>query len=337
MAVLVTGGAGYIGAHVVRLLRERHDEIVVVDDLSTGDAARIGDVPLVRVDLCDRAAVDPLAEAMCDYDVGAVIHIAAKKQVGESAVRPAWYYDQNVGGNAHLLQAMEAAGVDRLMFSSSAATYGLPDIAPGSLIDEAITPRPISVYGETKLVCEWMNRAAANAWGLRCVNLRYFNVAGAGWDDLGDPGIFNLIPIALSALTIGQQPRVFGDDYDTPDGTCIRDYVHVLDLARAHLVALDYLSSDHRPHDVFNVGTGTGASVREVLERIAVSTGMTVEPITVERRPGDPAQLVADVARIEQSLGWKAEQDLAAIVDSAWSAWRPSGQSSPASGSSSSS
>jgi UDP-glucose 4-epimerase len=268
--------------------------------------------------------------------VGAVIHIAAKKQVGESAARPAWYYAQNVGGNANLLQAMEAAGVANLMYSSSAATYGLPDIAPGSLIDEDATPRPISPYGETKLVCEWMNRAAAAAWGLRSVNLRYFNVAGAGWEDLGDPGVFNLIPIALSLLTRGGQPRVFGDDYDTPDGTCVRDYVHVLDLARAHLVALDYLTSDERPHDVFNVGTGTGASVLEVLERIAAATGMALESTVVERRPGDPAQLVADVSRIEQSLGWKAEQDLAAIVESAWSAWRW-GQISPASGSSPSS
>lgn len=170
---------------------------------------------------------------------------------------------------------------------------------------------------------------------MRSVNLRYFNVAGAGWDDLGDPGIFNLIPIALSQLTRGQQPRVFGDDYDTPDGTCIRDYVHVLDLARAHLVALDYLWSQDQEHDVFNVGTGRGASVREVLERIATTTGMALEPVLVERRPGDPAQLVADVTRIEQALGWKAEQGLATTVDSAWSAWRA--QTSPASGSSSSS
>lgn len=322
MAVLVTGGAGYIGAHVVRLLRDRGDDLLVVDDLSTGDARRLGDVPLVQVDLCDGTAVATLADAMRGHGVGAVIHIAAKKQVAESISRPAWYYDQNVGGSAHLLQAMEAAGVDKLMFSSSAATYGLPDVAPGSLIDEDAAPRPISPYGETKLVCEWMNRAAAASWGLRSVNLRYFNVAGAGWDDLGDPGVFNLIPIALSQLTRGEQPRVFGDDYDTPDGTCIRDYVHVLDLARAHLVALDYLSSDDRPHDVFNVGTGRGASVREVLERVAVTTGMAVEPKVVERRSGDPGQLVADVTRIEKSLGWKAEHDLATIVDSSWSAWQ---------------
>ena len=217
---------------------------------------------------------------------------------------------------------MEAAGVDRLMFSSSAATYGLPDVPPGALIGEDARPAPISPYGETKLVCEWMNRAAGRAWGLRSVNLRYFNVAGAGWDDLGDPGVFNLIPIALQQLTSGEQPKIFGDDYDTPDGTCIRDYVHVLDLAEAHLAALDYLDRDERPYDVFNVGTGKGASVREVLAQIAASTGLTVEPTVVERRPGDPARLVARVDRIEEVLGWRGKHDLAQIVDSAWSAWQ---------------
>jgi len=322
MAVMVTGGAGYIGAHVVRLLRERGDDLVVVDDLSTGAAGRVGDAPLVCLDLADGSTVDELAAAMRDHRVGAVIHIAAKKQVGESAARPAWYYEQNVGGSAHLLQAMQTAGVDRLMFSSSAATYGSPDLPPGSLIDEEATPRPISPYGETKLVAEWMSRAAGRAWGLRTVNLRYFNVAGAGWDDLGDPGVFNLIPIVLGQLTTGEQPKIFGADYDTPDGTCIRDYVHVLDLAQAHLVALDYLDRDTRPYDVFNVGTGVGASVRDVLYQVATTTGLTVEPEVVERRPGDPAQLVADVRRAEQALGWKAEHDLAPIVDSAWSAWR---------------
>jgi UDP-glucose 4-epimerase len=322
MAVMVTGGAGYIGAHVVRLLAERGDRVVVVDDLSTGDAGRIGDVELERIDLAAPGATEALAKVMGNHEVDAVIHIAAKKQVGESVARPAWYYEQNVGGNANLLQAMEAQGVRKLMFSSSAATYGLPDAAPGALIDEDAAPRPIAPYGETKLVCEWMNRAAGTAWGLRTVNLRYFNVAGAGWNDLGDPGVFNLIPIALQQLTSGQQPRIFGDDYDTPDGTCIRDYVHVLDLAQAHLAALDYLGRDEQPHDVFNVGSGQGASVRAVLDQIATSSGLTVEPIVVKRRPGDPAQLVAQVDRIENVLGWRSRHDLAEIVDSAWAAWQ---------------
>ena len=321
MSVLVTGGAGYIGAHVVRLLGKRADPVVVVDDLSTGTAERVGDAALVEIDLADSGSVDRLAATMREHDVRSVIHIAAKKQVGESAERPAWYYAQNVGGTANLLQAMELAGADRMMFSSSAATYGLPDVPADTALDENTAPRPISVYGETKLVCEWMIRAAGAAWGLRSVNLRYFNVAGSGWPDLGDPGVFNLIPIVLRALTTGGQPVVFGDDYPTPDGTCIRDYVHVLDLADAHLAALDYLDRDDRPHDVFNVGTGTGASVREVLDQIGRTTGHDISPGVGPRRPGDPAALVADVSRIGETLGWRAEHGLEAIVDSAWQAW----------------
>jgi len=321
MTVLVTGGAGYIGAHVVRLLSKRGDRVVVVDDLSTGLAERVGDATLVEIDLARDDAVDRLTATMTEHEVGSVIHIAAKKQVGESAERPAWYYTQNVGGTANLLQAMERAGVNRMMFSSSAATYGLPDVPAGAVLDENTPPRPISPYGETKLACEWMIRAAGAAWGLRSVNLRYFNVAGAGWPDLGDPGVFNLIPIVFRALTNGEQPVVFGDDYPTADGTCIRDYVHVVDLADAHLAALDYLDRDDRPHDVFNVGTGGGASVTQVLDQVARTTGLRVSPTIGPRRPGDPAALVADVSRIGEALGWRAEHDLEEIVDSAWQAW----------------
>jgi UDP-glucose 4-epimerase len=322
MSVLVTGGAGYIGAHVVRLLRDRGDT-VVVDDLSTGTAARVGDVPLVQIDLSTDDAVDKLTAMMHEYGVEAVVHIAAKKQVGESAERPAWYYSQNVGGMANLLMAMEAADVGKMMFSSSAATYGQPDVPPGTLLDEDVACRPISPYGETKLICEWMCRDAAAAWGLRWAGLRYFNVAGAGWPDLGDPAVLNLIPIALQALTSGDQPKIFGDDYDTRDGTCIRDYIHILDLAEAHLATLDYLASDDRPHEVFNVGTGRGASVREVLDQIAVSTGYDVDAPVVARRAGDPPMLVADVHRIRDVLGWESAKTLAEMVDSAWEAWAP--------------
>ncbi len=322
MTVLVTGGAGYIGAHVVRLLRERGDA-VVVDDLSTGMASRVGDTPLVQVDIAADHAAEKLVALMHEYGVDAVVHVAAKKQVGESAERPAWYYRQNVGGMANLLMAMEMAQVDKLMFSSSAATYGLPDLPEGALCSEDVDCKPISPYGETKLICEWMCRDAAAAWGLRWAGLRYFNVAGAGWPELGDPAVLNLITMALRALTTGEQPRVFGNDYPTPDGTCIRDYVHILDLAGAHTDTLDYLGGDDRPHEIFNVGSGHGASVSEVLEQIAASTGYDVDAPVTERRPGDPAVAVADVHRIRDTLGWSTSKTLKEMVDSAWQAWEP--------------
>ena len=323
MTVLVTGGAGYIGAHVVRLLLERGDEVAVLDDLSSGVADHVGDAELVQLDLSEPSVVEPLEKLIKSYSIDSVIHIAAKKQVGESAERPAWYYLQNVGGMANLLTAMERTGCDRLMFSSSAATYGNPDDPDLELMPEDGPSKPISPYGETKLVCEWLMRDAARAWGLRGVGLRYFNVAGAGWPELGDPTAFNLIPIAIGQLTSGNQPLIFGDDYPTEDGTCIRDYIHVLDLAEAHLAALDYLARDDRPHDVFNVGTGTGSSVREVLAQIGTTTGYPVQPKVGDRRPGDPANLVADVSRIQSVLGWSATRDLAAMIDSAWAAWEP--------------
>jgi len=319
MTTLVTGGAGYIGAHVVRLLQQRGELVVVVDDLSTGSASRIGDATLVELDLAACDAADVLTATLREHDVKAVIHFAARKQVGESVARPAWYYQQNVGGMANLLTAMEAARVDRLVFSSSAATYGQPDV---ERVVEKMAGHAINPYGETKVVGEWLGRAAGVAWGLRFVALRYFNVAGAGWPELGDPAILNLVPMVLDKLEQGQRPKIFGDDYPTPDGTCIRDYIHVLDLAKAHLAALEYLDTQERVHDAFNVGTGTGSSVKEVIEEIGRASGLEVTPDVEPRRPGDPALLVGSPDLIEQALGWKAEAGLPEIIASAWEAWQ---------------
>lgn len=329
MSVMVVGGAGYIGAHVVRLLQERGEQVVVVDDLSTGRADRIGPAILVEMDVADSANLPILTEAMRTHHVSALIHFAARKQVGESVARPAWYYAQNIGGMANVLQAMENAGVRQIIFSSSAATYGMP---PVEVVPEDIEKHPINPYGETKLIGEWMLADCEKAWGLQWAALRYFNVAGSGWDDLGDPAILNLIPMVFEKLDAGQAPLIFGDDYPTPDGTCIRDYIHVLDLARAHLAALDYLASSSQTGEspqvgdtsrrVFNVGTGRGYSVREVVDMVREVTGRDFEPEVRERRAGDPPQLISDAQRIGQVLGWEGQADLREIVDSAWKAWQ---------------
>lgn len=318
MTVLVTGGAGYIGAHVVRLLRGTGRDVLVADDLSAGDAARIGDAVLLEIDLADSRSVDPLAAAMKRARVREVIHFAARKRVDESVARPVWYYRQNIGGLANVIAAMRATGADRLVFSSSAAVYGATTLP---LVSEDAPTEPANPYGETKLAGEWLVRDAAGAGILRGVALRYFNVAGSGWPDLGDPGVLNLVTMVLDRLTRGERPRVFGIDYPTPDGSCVRDYVHVLDLARAHIAALDALDREQAGFDVFNVGTGRGASVLEVVARLGQVTGLDATPMIEARRPGDPPSVVASVDRIEAELGWRAEADLDEILRSAWRAW----------------
>ncbi len=319
MTILVTGGAGYIGAHVVRLLEQAGTNVVVVDNLSTGEASRIGSAKLVELDIATDAAVGVMTDVMKENGVTAVIHFAAQKQVGESVARPAYYYQQNVNGLANVIAAMEAAGARDLVFSSSAATYGMPPVA---VVDEDVTAAPINPYGETKLIGEWLGRAASKAWGMRFAALRYFNVAGSGWEDLGDPAKLNLVTMVLERVGKGQQPMVFGADYDTPDGTCVRDYIHVLDLARAHIAALDYLKKDERPFDVFNVGTGTGNSVTEVIDGLSKASGIDIKPIITDRRPGDPPHLVGSPQRINEVLGWHGTATLDEILVSAWTAWQ---------------
>jgi UDP-glucose 4-epimerase len=314
MTWLVTGGAGYIGAHVVRALREAQVRVVVLDDLSTGDASRIGDTPLVHASLLDREQVD---RAIAEHDVTGVVHIAAKKQVGESVADPFYYYRQNVLGQLVLMEAMRDARVKRFVFSSSAATYGAPETA---LVEEKSHLVPESPYGETKVVGEWLAKDAGTAYGVRSVCLRYFNVAGAVTPELGDPEALNLIPMVFERLTAGKRPRIFGDDYPTPDGTCIRDYIHVADIAAAHLAAARHLDEDGESLSL-NIGRGQGSSVREVIDMIGEVTGLDVTPDVVARRPGDPPRTVASADAIRHYLGWEARFDLRDMVESAWAGW----------------
>lgn len=321
MSILVTGGAGYIGAHVVRLLQEQGEKVVVVDDLSYGDPSRIGDAPLIKLDLAETSSLGPLTEAMMDHDVETVIHFAARKQVGESVERPAWYYQQNVGGMSTLLRAMYDAGVEKLVFSSSAAVYGMPEIPQ---VPEDVDCRPINPYGETKLICEWLVRDCERAWGLRWVALRYFNVAGAGWPDLMDPARLNLVPMVLERLEKGKAPMIFGDDYETPDGTCVRDYVHVMDLADAHIKAIELIAQTQPEVHEFNVGTGKGTSVKEIIEGLQEVSGWQFPVEIKERRAGDPPELIGATDRSREVMSWKAEYGVEDILRSAWESWQVS-------------
>ncbi|GAA1334716.1 UDP-glucose 4-epimerase GalE [Brachybacterium rhamnosum] len=314
MTTLVIGGAGYIGSHVVRLLLDKGERVIVVDDLSTGFRSRTEGAELLELDVTLPDAVEKLAFALRSSGADSVIHFAAHKQVGESVENPEMYWHDNVGGLANVLAACASADVRDVVFSSSAAVYGVPDV---DLVTEDLAPQPINPYGATKYVGEWMLADAERAHDMRTVALRYFNVAGAGWPELADTQVMNLVPIILNALEKGRTPTVFGDDYDTPDGTCIRDYVHVLDLAHAHIAALDYLRGEERPHRVFNVGTGEGSSVLEVIDAVARVKGIDITPEIGPRRAGDPARLICSGDRIAQHLGWKSEHGLEDIVRSA--------------------
>jgi UDP-glucose 4-epimerase len=315
MKVLVTGGAGYIGAHLVKLLLNRGDEVVIVDDLATGSANRVPGVPIEQLDIADSAAVRRVSDLLLHHRVEAVIHFAARKQIAESVERPEWYFQQNIGALSHLLLAMRAAAVTKLVFSSSAAVYGASE---GATLREDAATVPVNPYGQSKLVGEWLMENAVRAFGLRGTSLRYFNVAGAGWPELGDTAELNLVPMVFRRLDEGRAPIIFGDDYPTPDGTCVRDYVHVLDVAEAHLAALDGLGDGDARHDVFNVGTGIGSSVREMVDKILDVAQGGLGPEVHARRAGDPAIVVADVSKIRNHLHWQSRLTFTDIVSSAW-------------------
>ncbi|WP_432191064.1 UDP-glucose 4-epimerase GalE [Streptomyces sp. bgisy027] len=319
MSWLVTGGAGYIGAHVVRAMRDGGESVVVYDDLSTGSADRVPEgVTLAVGSVGDR---DLLERTMRDNTVTGVVHIAAKKQVGESVERPLHYYRENVTGLQTLLEAMSAAGVDKIVFSSSAAVYGMPDV---DLVMEETPCVPLSPYGETKLIGEWLIKAAATAYGIRGASLRYFNVAGAASPDLSDTGVFNLVPMVFERLEAGESPRIFGDDYPTSDGTCVRDYIHVQDIASAHVAAASRLKEAAAGTALtLNIGRGEGSSVREMVDRILKVTGREdLTPEVTARRAGDPARVVASADRIREELGWSARYGVDEMIESAWQGWR---------------
>ncbi|MEE1668245.1 UDP-glucose 4-epimerase GalE [Streptomyces sp. WAC07094] len=316
MTWLITGGAGYIGAHVVRAMTEAGERTVVYDDLSTGLVERVpAEVSLVVASTLDS---ESLRRALTDHAVTGVVHLAAKKQVGESMELPLHYYRENVEGLRVLLEAVTGAGVPSFVFSSSAAVYGMPDV---SLVTEETPCLPMSPYGETKLVGEWLVRATARATGLSTACLRYFNVAGAAAPELADVGVFNLIPMVFEKLTQSAPPRIFGDDYPTSDGTCVRDYIHVVDLAEAHVAAARALRTSPGADLTLNIGRGEGVSVREMVDRINAITGYGTPPTVTPRRPGDPARVVASADRIARELGWTAKHDVEDMITSAWEGW----------------
>ena len=314
--VVVTGGAGYIGSHAVRALVDAGHAVVVLDDLSEGHEAAVPKgVPLVRAPIHDHAAVRQL---FVDHRADAVMHFAAWLKVGESVARPIDYYQNNVTGTLSVLAAMRDAGVTRFIFSSTCAVYGEPSRVP---IDETLPKSPINAYGETKLAVERALPHLERAHGIKWVALRYFNASGAHPDGtIGedhDPEI-HVIPLAIRAATGGPPLRVFGEDYPTPDGTCLRDYIHVMDLAEAHISALAALERG-APSDAFNVGTGTPHSVRSVIDTVSRVVGRPVAWQSAPRRPGDPAVLYAAADRARNELGWRPKYaDLEVIVRHAW-------------------
>lgn len=322
MTWLVTGGAGYIGSHVVRALQAANLKVVVVDDLSSGHEDFVpGDVPFVRATILDKGEIK---RTMQFHKVTGVIHVAGYKYAGVSVQRPLHTYEQNVTGTALLLEAMAECGVDRIVFSSSAAVYGTPDT---DLVTEDTPKDPQSPYGESKLIGEWLLRDQGVATGLKHTSLRYFNVVGSGFPELRDTSPHNLFPLVFDALAKGNTPRINGNDYPTPDGTNVRDYIHVSDLAHSHVVAAQRLDAGEPVEAAYNLGSGDGVSVGEIMSTVADVTGIAFEPEIAARRPGDPARIVASGELAARDLEWTMRHSLDEMVRSAWEASR--GESEP--------
>lgn len=315
--ILVTGGAGYIGRHTVAALRVAGFDVLVFDDFSTGHRDFVADVPFVEGDLLRR---EDLGNVFTNHSIEGVLHFAGRALVGESRHRPELYYATNVHGGLNLLQAMSGAGVRPLVFSSTCATYGVPQT---ETIDEGHPQVPINPYGETKLAFEKAMGWFRKAHGLEYLSLRYFNAAGAdsngAWGEDHDPET-HLIPLVLEAAAgLRKDVSIFGTDYPTPDGTCIRDYIHVTDLAEAHVKAIRMLLDGSVESQAVNLGTGTGASVREVIDVARKVTGRDVKVVEAARREGDPPRLVASADRARSVLDWRPRQsDLPSIVETAW-------------------
>ncbi|MDJ0336539.1 UDP-glucose 4-epimerase GalE [Salinibacterium sp. G-O1] len=323
MTWLVTGGAGYIGSHVVRALTTAGLSAVVFDDLSTGFESFVPPgVPFVRGTILDG---EHLVRVMEQHKVTGVIHVAGYKYAGVSVTRPLHTYEQNVTGTATLLAAMETCEVDRIVFSSSAAVYGTPST---ELVTEETAKSPQSPYGESKLIGEWLLADQGVARGLRHTSLRYFNVVGSASESLFDASPHNLFPLVFAALVEGRTPRINGNDYPTPDGTNVRDYIHVADLAASHAAAARRLDAGEPVEPAYNLGSGSGSSVGDIMRTVAEVTGIPFTPDVGARRPGDPARIVAAGDLAARDLDWEMRHSLREMVESQWIATRRAAQPS---------